>query len=324
MATPSGPRPQQLVGLVNSAIFSPATGKIRTNTILVATDAPPSYIEVLSQPTAPSEGRGVSPSPSHLSALSIGNNPLQTEEDPYAFLSTFDTVFLIDDSGSMYGSSWRETRDVLKAIAPVCAAHDADGLDVYFLNTRNPKGDPAGGFLNITSADTVSNLFATVRPSGATPTGKRLQQIINPYLTNFEKAMKAKGGDAEATGIKPINVIVVTDGVPTDDPETVLLSFAKRLDRIDAPPYQLGVQFFQVGNEKGAREALLELDDNLGREADAGVRDIVDTTTWDQTQGSRPVLTMDGMLKAVLGSVVKRLDRKRISMDTGNRNRLRP
>lgn len=242
---------------------------------------------------------------------------LTTEEDPHAFLSTFDTVFLIDDSGSMAGASWRETRDVLRSIAPVCAAHDADGVDVYFLNTRNraPGSDNAGGFLNIRSADAVNRLFETVRPHAATPTGTRLQHIIAPYMKKFTEAAAAHGGDAEAAGVKPMNIIVVTDGVPTDDPESVLLKFAKKLDQLDAPPYQLGVQFFQVGNEPGAREALMELDDNLGKEAGEGVRDIVDTTTWNGKSGSRPVLTADGILKAVLGAVVKRLDRRRISVD---------
>jgi hypothetical protein len=284
-------------------------------------------VEALSEPA---RKRGASPSPSQFSTLSIGNTPLTTEEDPYAFLSTFDTIFLIDDSGSMAGTSWRETRDVLKSIAPVCTAHDADGLDVYFLNTRNPTGDrtpsnPAGGFLQITSADAVNRLFETVRPRGATPTGTRLQQILKPYLTRFEAQMKDNGGDAEATGMKPVNLIVITDGVPTDDPESVLLSFAKRLDKVDAPPYQLGIQFFQVGSEPGAREALIELDDNLGsQERGDGPRDIVDTTTWNGKAGSRPVLTADGVLKAVLGAVVKRLDRKRISVDQQRRDRLRP
>lgn len=283
-----------------------------------AADAPPSYIDALSSSTGPAPGRAVSVTPSHASSLSIGNRPLQTDEDPYAFLATFDTVFLIDDSGSMFGASWRETRDVLRNIAPVCAAHDVDGVDVYFLNTRNTDGDrtpanPAGGFLNITSADTISRLFETVRPHAATPTGTRLQQILNPYLTKFEQLIRVNEGDAEATGVKPVNVIVITDGVPTDDPESVLLNFAKRLDRVNAPPYQLGVQFFQVGNERGAAEALKQLDDQLGEmEEQGGVRDIVDTTTWNGQSGSRPVLTADGILKAVLGAVVKRLDRQRI------------
>jgi hypothetical protein len=73
---------------------------------------------------------------------------------------------------------------------------------------------------------------------------------------------------------------VLTDGVPSDDVESVLLSAAKKLDKLDAPPYQVGVQFFQVGNEEGAKEALEELDGGLSEHVEGGVRDIVDTVTF--------------------------------------------
>lgn len=250
---------------------------------------------------------------------------LSTAEDPYAFLSAFDTVFLIDDSGSMAGRSWGETQAALRAIAPICASHDADGLDVYFLNALNPRpassNPPGAGFSNIVTGSAVEALFNRVRPWGGTPTGTRIQAILGPYVTAFERAVAANNGDADSTGIKPINLIVITDGVPTDDPESVLLRLAKRLDKVDAPPFQVGVQFFQVGCEQGAREALMELDDCLGGEAASGnVRDMVDTTTWDGTEGSRNVLTAQGILKAVLGGVVKRLDRRRVDGQATQRN----
>jgi hypothetical protein len=62
------------------------------------------------------------------------------------------------------------------------------------------------------------------------------------------------------------------------------------------------VQFFQVGNEEGAKEALEELDDGLSELVEGGVRDIVDTVTWtggcSQSEGGVG-LTGDGVLKAV-------------------------
>lgn len=261
--------------------------------------------------------------PARRSAV-VSSASLSTAEDPYAFLSAFDTVFLIDDSGSMAGRSWRETQAALRAIAPICASHDADGLDVYFLNARNPRPErtsPAGaGFPNLRTADAVEGLFTSVHPYGGTPTGTRIQAILGPYVTAFERAVASRNGDSDATGIKPVNLIVITDGVPTDDPESVLLGFAKRLDRVNAPPFQVGVQFFQVGREPGAREALRELDDCLGGEAASGsVRDMVDTTTWDGVEGSENVLTAEGILKAVLGGVVKRLDRRQVNTDAPRR-----
>ena len=103
---------------------------------------------------------------------------------------------------------------------------------------------------------------------------------------------------ADGKELKPLNLIVLTDGVPSDDVESVLISAAKKLDKLDAPPYQVGVQFFQVGNEEGAKEALEELDDELSSLVEGGIRDIVDTMTWNSTEGGVS-LTGDSILKMV-------------------------
>ncbi|KAM7194891.1 collagen alpha-5 chain [Naviculisporaceae sp. PSN 640] len=280
---------------------------------------PPSYNEATSSTSTPAitvnppTSRGVrssSPVPSGASAISVSS--LSTPEDPYAFLSTFDTMFLIDDSGSMAGSSWREVKEALRAITPICTAHDADGIDVFFLNSKNPVHPAGGGFTNIRNPDQVESLFSQVRPHGGTPTGTRLNQILKPYIREYERRI-AISGDPDNSGIKPVNMIVITDGVPTDDPESVIVSIAKKLDKLEAPPYQVGIQFFQVGKEPGAAEALRELDDSLGEQHD-GVRDMVDTVTWNKRDGGAgTTLSADAILKVVLGAVVKRLDRRRAS-----------
>ena len=201
----------------------------------------------------------------------------------------------------MAGRSWRETSDALKAITPICTAHDKDGIDIYFLNARDTDA-----YQNITSAAAVARVFDTVRPSGGTPTGTRLNAILKPYLRECE----AKRDNFDA--LKPLNIIVITDGVPSDDPESVIVAAAKKLDKLEAPPWQVGIQFFQVGNEPGAAEALEDLDDGL-KEMNGGIRDIVDTVPWKGA--SSEGLNAQGILKVVLGSVNKRLDRKRVSMD---------
>ncbi|KAK0652008.1 hypothetical protein B0T16DRAFT_405193 [Cercophora newfieldiana] len=220
----------------------------------------------------------------------------------------------------MAGRSWREVKDALRAITPICTDHDADGVDVYFLNAKNSAtAYSGGGWTNIRSADQVEALFNQVRPGGGTPTGTRINQIMKPYLRRYEEAIAARR-DPEDTGIKPINMIVITDGVPTDDPEAIIAGMAGKLDRLEAPPYQVGIQFFQVGNERGAAEALQELDDALGEMA-GGVRDIVDTVTWSNRDGRERVLTANGILKVVLGAVVRRLDRRRTSGESSRPSR---
>ncbi|KAK2052396.1 hypothetical protein LY76DRAFT_341334 [Colletotrichum caudatum] len=244
------------------------------------------------------------------SVISAGGMSITTPEDPFAFLSSFDTIFLIDDSGSMTGRSWSEAQEVLSAITPICTSHDDDGIDLYFLNKKTSDsgstrtGKAAGGHYSIRRAETVHEIFTTVRPCGATPTGQRLRAILRAYLQLLE-------GNVDAESVKPINIIVITDGAPSDDVESTIISAAQKLDKLDAPMHQVGVQFFQVGNEPGAPEALRELDDGLVKRVGGDLRDMVDTVTWEH--GNRGVLTADSILKVVLGAVVRRLDRRRAS-----------
>lgn len=103
-------------------------------------------------------------------------------EDRYAFLESFNVVFLIDDSGSMAGRAWRETREALKTIVPICTERDTDGIDLYFLNHPDPSI-----CANMATPEMVMDIFQTVRPGGSTPTGRRLQNILGPYLQCYEK-----------------------------------------------------------------------------------------------------------------------------------------
>lgn len=76
------------------------------------------------------------------------------------------------------------------------------------------------------------------RPQGGTPTGTRVHNILDPYLAKLETEIAA------SKEMKPLNLIVLTDSVPSDDVESVLLLAAKKLDKLDALPYQVGWQFF--------------------------------------------------------------------------------
>ncbi|EXJ92661.1 hypothetical protein A1O3_01213 [Capronia epimyces CBS 606.96] len=235
-------------------------------------------------------------------------SPMQVADDsPYAFLREFDTVFLIDDSGSMAGRSWRETAAAISAIAPICTTHDADGIDIYFLNHRNPTNSRLGGYTNVTTTAAVQNLFQSVRPLGGTPMGTRLNHLLKPYLAEVAESLERQAHGHDAT-VKPLNIIVITDGVPSDDVESVIVSAAKKLDSYGAEPWQVGIQFFQVGREPEAAENLTELDDALSGQY--GIRDMVDTVPWTGNEGQE--LTAQGLLKVCLGSVVRRHDRRAV------------
>ena len=146
-----------------------------------------------------------------------------------------------------------------------------------------------------------------MRPGYGTPTGQRLNAILKPYLADLERRGKGKTED-----VKPLNIIVITDGEAGDDPESVIMQCAKRLEKLDAQPWQIGIQFFQVGTDSDATKALRDLDDGLV--AMGCPRDIVDTVPWTGETG-RVGLDADGILKVVLGAVLRKLDRKKISLD---------
>lgn len=256
----------------------------------------------------------VTPAPAAGTSTSTG---FASNDTQYSFLSTFDTIFLVDDSSSMRGKRWREAEDAIAAIAPICTQYDSDGIDIYFLNHRNRPSSifggedgsrtaNAGGYLNVTDAAGVREIFKSVQPSGATPVGTRLHNILSPYCRELAK-LTNQGQESE---LKPLNIIVITDGVFTDDAETVIVNAARQLDHpnVQAVPWQVGIQFFQVGNDRAAREYLEALDDELvRRRSNDGIRDIVDTVPWKGEKGR--VLNADGILKCVLGAVNKKYDK---------------
>lgn len=191
--------------------------------------------------------------------------------------------------------------------------HDEDGIDVYFLNHRTSdrgdalRGAVGSGYRGVRDARVVQNMFKYIKPSLATPTGLRLDHILRAYLKNYEALVRRTGGDVYC--VRPINIIVITDGQPTDEPGEIIAQAARRLDAIRAPPHQIGIQFFQVGRDPTATQALRELDDELCRRE--SIRDMVDTATFNgANKADQPTLTADGILKVVLGAVKRKLDRK--------------
>jgi hypothetical protein len=84
-------------------------------------------------------------------------------------------------------------------------------------------------------------------------------------MDRLERA-REQDPEGEFKLIKPINFIVITDGAPTDDPESVIVSIARRLDVGHFPLMQVGIQFVQIGTAEDTAEALRELDDGLAHQ----------------------------------------------------------
>jgi len=197
-----------------------------------------------------------------------------------ASFADFKLVVLIDDSDSMDGGLWFQARDALAGVAEFSRQNGGESIDIYCLNNPNYS-------LDLRTELDVRNFFDSISPDGQTPLGAKLRQIMDIYVPRIEEP---------SYNHKPISVLVITDGRPTDDPRPAIIDFARRLDARQVPLYKFGLQFVQIGDDPDATDALRELDDELGPVH--GVRDMVDTVTFDR---DRPEFRTEFLVKVLLG-----------------------
>ncbi|KAL8856610.1 MAG: hypothetical protein Q9178_006765 [Gyalolechia marmorata] len=217
------------------------------------------------------------------------NRLAKERERFYERLRKYDTVFLIDDSGSMYGRRWFTASKVLADIAAIAVKYDRDGVDVKFFNWRLKDNEGK----NITSSGKVVELFSKIEPRGPTFTAYRLEDELSRYIYQYNLNRGKKG----------LNLIILTDGEPEkgQDVEQVIVKYANRLREASAPLYQVGIQFVQIGADKAAKEFLRRLDSKIKGRHNLD-RDMVDTVHW--VPGDEDRL----FEKILLGGVCKQLD----------------
>ncbi|KAJ3480593.1 hypothetical protein NLI96_g8230 [Meripilus lineatus] len=207
-------------------------------------------------------------------------------------LRYYDTVILVDDSSSMVGGRWREARNALATLSEIAMAYDQDGIDIYFLNELTTEGQ------NITCPEAVESLFEKVRPWGWTPIARRLRELTGEYMQGLRESSLA------GVMTKPINYIVITDGVPTDHDElpNVIMNLAMALENGRYTNNQLGIQFVQVGDDRWATQYLQNLDGDV--KYYNFPRDIVDASPYS----TGDTLTGEKILKILKGAIDRRLD----------------
>ncbi|SGY23292.1 BQ5605_C019g08924 [Microbotryum silenes-dioicae] len=211
-------------------------------------------------------------------------------------LKKYDTVFLVDDSGSMEMFWEDQLAPALAAVIQTAIRYDDDGVDIYFFNSRHHATSR--------SAPELLQLFQKVWPSKSTPTASALRRVLDPYVSNLENWV-VEGKPSGYPRPKPMNLIVLTDGAPDrgEAAEPVIVEIAQRLDKMRMPPFQLGIQFVQIGTDDEAAQSLRSLDDDLREKH--GIRDIVDTTLFD-VQGGQ--LNVEYLMKALLGGMNRSID----------------
>ncbi|KAG1743605.1 uncharacterized protein EDB91DRAFT_1081001 [Suillus paluster] len=218
--------------------------------------------------------------------------PLRAEslQDALQTLRNYDTTIIMDDSSSMTGSLWNEAEQALATLVDVASQYDASaaGIDIQFLNCNaTMKG--------VTDSRVVHEQFAKFQPCGPTTVGNRLSMILGDY---FGDLYAAKGREDGCKNIKPLNVLIITDGASSDDVESVIVYFARLLEADKWPLGQVGIQFVQIGDSRHAARFLRQLDDLK----QAHIRDIVDTTPYIGQ------LHADMLIKVLVGGINRRVD----------------
>lgn len=197
----------------------------------------------------------------------------------FSVLSQVRTVILVDDSGSMtepghaaWGfrrsgmtteTRWMQARNLLAALVPLVAQHSAHGIDLHFLN-RVPF---YGG---LRSAGAVQQAFDSDAPHNGTPTGQRVNDILDAYMSTLRHYRK----------LLPLNLIVITDGEAQDESVlhwTIEHHVSKIVHR-GFPAHQFGIEFVQVGDCMYATRHLEKLEEEVSRHHHRFQRDVVGVT----------------------------------------------
>jgi hypothetical protein len=180
-------------------------------------DKPPVY----GSPSAPSYGTEQATQSQNQAPLSKGQqfaeiiNKYEINTD-YAgrlqLLNNFKIVFLLDDSSSMNSvlsdsplnkpgtfmkaTRWNEAEYFSSISVEIANIFDANGTDIYFLNHQPP-------LRNIRNLAEFQSQFRLIKPNGYTPLTKALTRIFND--------------NKDLLNERPLLVIVLTDGEPTDE-----------------------------------------------------------------------------------------------------------
>ncbi|KAF1954374.1 hypothetical protein CC80DRAFT_536878 [Byssothecium circinans] len=248
------------------------------------------------------------------------NDDESDDESPTSFsrLRNYHTVFVVDDTGSMllppYGdytgvrqvprgyngpTRWTMVLEALQHIIDVAVRYG--GIDIHFL-VRSWRGRR-----NIEESDDARTLLKEIAKDfrgggGPTKFKPTLQSILQSHV---EKLRKSREPRSKIDGPKPLDLIVLTDGVAKDKEatEALIVKTARELSAIDeVRPDQVGIQFVQVGEDKVAAQFLKRLEKDIKSQLDDH-RDIVDTMRYDYKPGEVPLKDM--LAKIFFGAVDK-------------------
>lgn len=169
---------------------------------------------------------------------------------------------------------------VLTRAVNVATMFDDDGISIRFMNPQQPPKQPfAHGELDgIKTEAQVEQIIAKTTFSGKTPLGERLRtNVLQPLVLEKAHARQLQ---------KPVLVITITDGQPTDEQpqnslQNVIASTAEQLKRTSYGQGALSLQIAQAGNDQEAMNFLARLD------SDPQIGHLIDCTSSQSSSMKR-------------------------------------
>jgi hypothetical protein len=96
------------------------------------------------------------------------------------------------------------------------------------------------GYIAVAAAKGIADLTAAHGGRGWTYFEAALAPILGPYIARYKNYFDKVIRQEQAAEIKPLNVIVITDGADDDEEATeeLLVEIAKKLGDMTAPRYK--------------------------------------------------------------------------------------
>jgi len=164
-----------------------------------------------------------------------------------ASLALYDIVIYGDDSGSMEsydGERIDDLRLIMAKVAEVATLFDEDGIEVRFINS-NRQGN------NIKNASDAERLLHNMEYRYDTKIAAQMEaKILGPMA--YSKRLQ-----------KPLLIITITDGEPSDKPKDRIVQVIQECRRQLTPlygPKAVAFQFAQVARDQEAQAFLSQLD----------------------------------------------------------------
>ncbi|GJE89746.1 von Willebrand factor (vWF) type A domain-containing protein [Phanerochaete sordida] len=222
-------------------------------------------------------------------AARIISRSLRPPEPWTSKIKEFKTVVLFEDStsvskcysersknnGSERVTRWKEAKGALANLAALVAQHSDDAIDIHLLNNVKVAR-------RLRTPEAVHAFFRNKTTRRGRPVAAKLTDVLRQYLDEY-KHWKHRDSSRRTLwkgkkSLKKLHIVVIIHGYPTDSPGQVIKESAREMVRLRMIRDSIGIQFVQIGNDRGARRHLQELDEMI--ELSSPIPGIVDVTQY--------------------------------------------